>query len=129
MRDLRLSGNYAYNDPDKGPLHFVGAPRQQAYLRADWLPRANWQWNAQANWIGKRDRGNGDPRPPVDDYLAMDTTLRYVGFKDWQFAISVRNLFDADARDYISTSVENDLPLQGRSVFLEARYDFANWVK
>ena len=59
----------------------------------------------------------------------MDTTLRYVGFKDWQFAISVRNLFDADARDYVSTSVENDLPLQGRSVYLEARYDFANWVK
>ncbi len=128
LPDLRLSGNYSYNDPDDSPLREVGSPRHQTYLRADWHFRPTWQWNVQANWVGKRDRRPGDPRPPLDDYLLADTTLRFIGFRDWDLAVSVRNLFDEDARDFISVSVANDLPLEGRSVFLEARYDFDRWL-
>jgi iron complex outermembrane receptor protein len=119
---LRLAANYSINDPDDSLFRAFGAPERQAYLRADWQFLPNWHWNTQANWIGERGRRPGDTRPAVDDYLLTDTTLRYMGGRDWELAVSVRNLFDADARDYTRSSIANDLPLPGRSLYLEARY-------
>lgn len=121
--DVRLYANYAYNDPDDGPFRDYGRPQQQAYLRADWRFLPNWHWNAQANWIGERERTTGDSRPTLDDDLVADSTLRYTGIRDWELALSIRNVFDAHARDFTRSSIPDDLPLPARSVFVEARYD------
>ncbi len=121
--DVRLSGNYAFNDPDDSQFRAIGSPQHQAYLRADWEFRPGWNLNVQTNWIGKRDRSSTDPRPAVDDYAIVDSTLRYAGVKNWDFAFSVRNLFDADAREYTRSSIPDDLPLPERSFYVEARYD------
>ena len=122
-KDLSITANYAYNDPDESPYRAFGAPKQQAYMRLDWRFLPDWNWNIQGNWIGKVDRNPGDTRSDLDDHLLTDTTLRYRGVKDWEFAFSVRNLFDEDARDRTSSSIPDDLPLPDRSVYLEARYD------
>lgn len=126
MSTLRLAANFAYNDPDASPFHEADAPPRQAYLRADWRFRPGWHWNLQGNWVDERGRSGSDPRPPVDDYRVIDTTLRYLGIPDWEFALSVRNLLDADARDATRSTIVNDLPLPGRSLYVEARYDFGS---
>jgi len=60
----------------------------------------------------------------VDDYVITDTTLRYAATNYWEFAASVRNLFDNDAREFTGRSIENDLPLPERNAYAEVRYKF-----
>lgn len=119
-KKLRLSGNLASRDET---LLFNSVPKQSAYLRADWAFMPNWNFNLQANWVGKRKLLPDDPHAPLDAYALVDTTLRYAHRKEWEFAASVRNLFDKDAREY-SSRIVNNLPLPGRSFYAEMRYRF-----
>lgn len=121
---LRLSGNYTYRDPEDNDYRAFDEPKQEAYLRADWSFQPGWSLNLQSNWIGKRYRPDSDSRPDLDSHAITDVTLRYSGFENWELAASVRNLFDADAREYTSSRVPNDLPLPGRNGYLELRYQF-----
>lgn len=121
--EVSLSGNYAYNDPDDNQFRAFGSPNHQAYLRADWRFLPDWNWNIQSNWIGDIERNPGDMRSDIDDYFLTDSTLRYFGVRNWEFAFSVRNLFDEDARSFTSSRIPDDLPLPERSFYLEARYD------
>lgn len=126
-KNLRLSGNYAWQRSiDSASGQDAGlAPRQHLYVRADWRPAAGWLLNAQANRVADRRREPGDARPPVADYTLTDLTLRTLrGLDRWDFALSVRNLFDVAAREPSPSPglIPNDFPLPGRSLFLEARH-------
>lgn len=131
-RDVRLLGNYAFQrskddstDDDAG-----NAPRHQLYLRANWEFTPNWYLIPQVNWVLDRERVAADPRPGIDDYAIVDVTLRRKAFRDhWEAAVSVRNLFDAGAREpspfgEAGVMILGDLPLAGRSIFGEIRYQF-----
>ncbi len=123
-KKLRFAANYTRRNPDDSPFKAVGLPDQQAYVRADWRFHPHWNLNVQTNWLGERNRRSNDTREALDSYWNTDSTLRYFGLKDWELAVSVRNIFDVDGRDYTGASVPNDLPLAGRSVYAEARYKF-----
>lgn len=120
-KTVRVSGNLSHRE-DSTPFNVV--PAQTAYLRADWAFMPRWNWNVQANWIGRHALAPGDPRQPIGAYTLVDTTLRYSQRRDWEFAASIRNLFDVDAREQSSRSLVNNLPLPRRSVFAEVRYKF-----
>lgn len=127
--DLRLSGNYAYQRSiDENTNQDAGlAPHHHAYLRADWRLHPDWTLSGQVNWVADRLRQAGDNRPRIPDYTTTDLTLRTGQVrKDWELAFSVRNLFDVDAREPTSgsaaTNIPNDLPLPGRSLYLELRH-------
>ncbi|WP_316368283.1 TonB-dependent receptor plug domain-containing protein [Candidatus Thiodiazotropha sp. CDECU1] len=122
--DLRFSANYTKRNPDENQFRSVDQPKQDAYLRADWAFLHDWNWNIQANWIGERDRRSDDLRQSLDDYTITDTTIRYTGQNAWELALSVRNLFDEDAREYTSPSIANDLRLSERSFYAEIQYNF-----
>ena len=123
-RDLRISGNYSVRNQDDSVYRSVYVPDREAYLRADWAFLPRWNWNLQANWIGQRPRVSSDARAPVDAYTLVDTTLRYAAGKQWEFAASIRNLFDVDAREYTGPAIPDDLPLPGRNLYAELRYKF-----
>ena len=129
-RDLRVSGNYSRQrsiddatDRDAGM-----APHDRVYLRADWLVQRGWAINGQINRVGTRQRAPADTRASLAGYTTVDLTLRTDhGVKGWNFAASVRNLFNADAREpspfgtpYVA--IPNDLPMPGRSIFVQASY-------
>ena len=126
-RTWRLTGGYAYQrtvDSDTG--HDAGlAPRQHANLRADWRPATDWLANVQANWVADRRREAQDTRPKVPDYTTVDLNLRTEpGGGPWAVALTVRNLFNADAREPSTygvpyVSLPFDIPLAGRSVLLQ----------
>lgn len=118
---VRVRGNLSARD-DTTPYNSI--PRQTAYLRADWAFRPQWNWNLQANWIDKHLLSPGNPRQPIDAYTWVDTTLRYSHDKNWEYAASIRNLLDVDAREYSSGSIPNNLPLPRRNLFMELRYKF-----
>lgn len=122
--DVRLSGNYTVRDPGDSIYQAYDQPNQQAYARLDWNFLPHWIVNVQTNWIGERERVAGDARSDLGDYAITDATLRFSRLKGWEIAASVRNLFDTDAREATSAWLPGDLPLPGRSAYVEARYSF-----
>jgi iron complex outermembrane receptor protein len=125
-KSLTLQGHYDFQTAsDQNDHHIPNAPRHKFYFRTDWQFLPGWNVDLQANWVGQRYRPTGDTRPPVDDYTTVDLTLRYQQEKQpWEVGLSVRNMFDADAREPSDTSIPNDLPLAGRSLWGEVRYRF-----
>ncbi|MCP4698914.1 MAG: TonB-dependent receptor [Gammaproteobacteria bacterium] len=122
----RVSGGETRREPGKTGHH-------QGYLRGDWLLIPCWYLNIQINRVGKRGRRFDDPRTNLDGYTSVDLTLRRKSVKTshWNFALGVRNLFDADRREPGSdpdnsgiVALPNDLPLAGRHYFAELRYRF-----
>jgi iron complex outermembrane receptor protein len=133
-KNFNIISNYSFQKAkDDNSEHDIGnAPHHQAYLRAKWLFSPNWYLTTQANWVAERERVLGDHRPNIDNYATTDLVLRYQSpKKQWNVGLSVRNLFDTDAREPSlppdSTDIlgiPNDLPLAGRNYFLEFSYHF-----
>lgn len=106
------------------------SPERQLYARAEWRWAASWMLVPQVKWVLDRRRAPGDPRPALADYALTDITLRRrVARSPWEFALSMRNIFDVTPREpspgpnthgYIF--LPYDLPLAGRSVYGEIRY-------
>lgn len=122
-RTLKLSGNLSYRRQERSPFILYGVPTREAYLRADWQFKPKWNWNLQANWIGGRPQSVTDTRH-LGNQALVDTTIRYYHGSDWEFAASIRNLFDKVACEYTGTRVPNFLPLPRRNLFAEVRYKF-----
>ncbi|MHB0926638.1 MAG: TonB-dependent receptor plug domain-containing protein [Gallionellaceae bacterium] len=122
--NLRLSGNYAQQrSVDETTNQDAGnAPRHHIYARADWRFMPGWTLNTQLNYIAGRKREPTDTRPAIADYRTVDLTLRNQKRSgDWNFAFTVRNLFDADAREPSPAPglIPNDLPLAPREYRFE----------
>lgn len=125
-RQLRLSGNYSrQRSIDDATGEDAGlAPRDRIYLRADWRFKAGWAANAQLNAVGERRRAPGDARTALRGDNTVDLTLRTdKGNKGWDFAASLRNLFDVDAREPSPVgTLPGDFPLPGRSIRLQVTH-------
>lgn len=127
---LRLTGAYSYQQSiDDATGKDAGyAPHHHVYVRSDWRYRSGWFASIQANHVADRKRAANDPREPVPDYTTVDLSLRSAnGKKQWGFAASIRNLFDADVRepslgDAKGSALPNDLPMAPRSIWLQAVY-------
>jgi iron complex outermembrane receptor protein len=128
MKTLRLSASLSSRREDLPDVRNFTVPKQQTYLRADWAFLPKWHWNLQANWIGKHIYSSKDiTSQPIGAYTLADTTLRYVHDKHWEFAASIRNLFDKDTQEYVpttSTRLPYGLPQPRRNLFAEVRYKF-----
>lgn len=137
--ELRLTGNYSHQrSRDQASGADAGnAPRHHVYLRADWHVGADWWLHPQLNWVSKRYRVANDPRPPLAGYETVDLTLRTASgdTRPWSLALSVRNLFDRHAREpspydqagpagNTFISLPHDIPLPGRSLYVQATYRF-----
>lgn len=124
---LRLQGHYAWQrSVDEATGHDAGfAPRHHLFGRMDWSVANGWQVGGQVNRVAGRKRAFGDSRPDIADYTTVDLTVRSSSIsKGWEFIASIRNLFDADAREPTSAgdNIPGDLPLARRSFYLQASY-------
>ncbi len=123
-----LLANFAYaNVEDGNSLEAGDYPHYQAYLRHDWLLGNSWFLDTRVNWVADRDRPASDKRPPLEDYVELDLTLRYkdiTGKSPWNIAVGVRNLLDEDRREPGDPRLIGDYPKAGREWFGEIRYRF-----
>ena len=134
--DLRISGNVTARRPDENSERNDYEPYKDGYLRVDWEFKPAWNLDVQANWTADRRRSssnstsvttgayNGLARPDLDNNFVVDTTVRYEHSNQWEFAASVKNLLNDDARESTGKTVLLDLPLPERNVFVEMRYKF-----
>jgi iron complex outermembrane receptor protein len=126
-RRLNLSASLAHQRSiDQATQQDAGyAPRNTAYLRADWQAANDWQLSAQANRVADRKRPAGDARRPIPDYTTVDLTARTRLGHDWQFMGSIRNLFDAKVLEPSlapGLAIPNDLPMPGRTLYFQLQY-------
>lgn len=124
---LSLMGHYSFQHSiDEKDNDLKDAPQHQGFLRADWMMIPDWYLDARIKWIADRERALNDRRPAVEDYALTDLTFRYKDIRQghWNIALAVRNVFDEDAREPALPTVPYDLPLAGRSYFLEWNYRF-----
>lgn len=125
-RQLRLSGNAslqrATEDATRTDAGY--APRRLLNARADWRAASGWLLAGQLSHVAGRRRAAGDLRPPVADHTTADLTLRSGPLGGgWEMAASVRNLFNADAREPSMApglGLPGDIPLARRSLYLQA---------
>jgi outer membrane receptor protein involved in Fe transport len=131
--NVHLTGNYAYQrSTDIASGQDVGyAPHHHLFVRADWSLVSGLLLSGQVNHVADRVRPPGDVRPKVPDYSTVDLTVRtHRGKRGWDMAASVRNLFNANAREpslYVPANpnpvlIPNDLPMAGRSFYLQLSY-------
>lgn len=131
--NLRLAGNYAFQHSvdDTSGQDAGYAPRHHLMGRVDWGLAGGLLLSGQVNRVADRHRAPGDTRPAIADYTTVDLTLRTLRHKSgWDVAVSIRNLFDADAREPslyspdnpVKVLIPNDLPLAGRSLYLQLTY-------
>lgn len=129
-RAVRLTGNYSWQQSiDETANQDAGyAPHHHIYLRGDWRFAGGWLTSAQINRVADRRRAAGDKRPQVPDYTTVDMTLHTTrGRNQWDYAASVRNLFNATVLEPSlapGTAIPNDLPMAPRSAWLQANYKF-----
>ncbi len=127
-RSVRLTGSFSYQKSiDEATSTDAGyAPHRHVYTRADWRFTGGWLASAQVNWVAERKRAVGDARADVPDYTTADLTLRTDRGKNrWEFVASIRNLLNARVLEPSiapGTALPDDLPLPGRSFYLQATY-------
>ncbi|MEQ6341956.1 MAG: TonB-dependent receptor [Gammaproteobacteria bacterium] len=126
-RSVDVKANYAWQRSTDNLTDRVvpGAPGQQIYAQADWRFLPDWHINTQVKRIMDRARAAGDSRASVPDYTLVNMTLRRKQvIRNWDVALLAYNLLNADAREPSSAPgfIRYDLPLPGRTVYLEVRY-------
>ena len=124
---IKLNANYALQRSEDQTTHTDpgNAPHHEIYGGLNWLFKNDWSLNPQITWIGKRPRAFGDSRSSLKGYTLVDLTLRRTHIKDnFEFAASIHNIFNADAREPSPSPglIPNDLPLAGRNFYAELRY-------
>ena len=122
---FRLRGNYAFQNSwdRKTDDQIADAPKHQFYVDANWRFLHDWAINSELLWVGERKRAGEDSRRNSKAYTLVDVTLRRTHIaRNWEFAASVRNLFDKDAREPSTGAIPDDYPLEERSVYAELRY-------
>ena len=123
---VQLRANYAWQNSKRKDTgqRVEDAPGKHAFVNARWNFLANWTAAAQANWIADRKRAVGDTRSAIADYTTVDLTLRRRHLaKDLELAASVRNAFKANAREPSNGTIPGDYPLEGRSFYVELKYE------
>lgn len=133
--NLQLKANFSYQrSKNKETDELIAdTPEVQFYTEANWAFLPEWNLNGQYIWIGDRHRASNDPRSDIDDYGLVNVTLRRKNIaKHWDVAMSVRNLFDEDAREPspydpaapLGAQIPDDYPMEGRAFWAELRFHF-----
>ena len=130
--ELRVTASYSLQKSYDQDTHDATSqsPERRLFVALQYDGLGNWQGNTQFNWVMDRNRDQRDARSDIDDYSTVDVTVRRKRNGDpWALSLSVKNIFNADAREPSPwsdpvASVPNDLPLEGRRYLGEVEYLF-----
>ena len=127
-KNLKLRSNFAWQhaerkDDESRPGR---SPGREFHFGANWEFMPLWAINTQFNWVGGIKRPSSDTRTgKIGNFGFVDLTLRkQTQDRSWEFAASVKNLFDRQAFEWSDTTLPGDYELQGRSAYAEVSYHF-----
>ena len=101
------------------------APEWLPYFDATYRSQSRWDGNISVFGVGGRSREPNDERGSISDYTITNLSFRYHAFRGIPtITLDVQNLFDATAKEDVSTSIENDLPVWPQRVLLGIKAAF-----
>jgi outer membrane cobalamin receptor len=121
-----VMGNYAWQHSTNEQTHqqVAGVPEHHVYAAFQWQFMPNWQFQPQFNWIGGRTGLPSDKRK-LSDYETIDFMLRGKKlFGHLNLSASLRNAFDTNYYEPAALQFPGNLPMPGRSFYLEASVNF-----
>ncbi|MDO6513970.1 TonB-dependent siderophore receptor [Neptuniibacter sp. 2_MG-2023] len=124
---LSLNANYAYQHATNADTNMpvANVPQHSTYIDLNYTLSPNWSGSLQHYWIGSREREEGDNRAKVSDYHWVNAKVTHDMLKKQvRLALIVKNLFDTYASEPSSSSIPDDYPLEGRSIWAEIEYRF-----
>ena len=126
-RSVDIKANYAWqHSTDETGARVANAPRHKLYAQTDWRFLPSWSVNTQVNRVMGRERAVGDSRPAIADYTVVNMRLHRKNVMDgFDVGLIIHNVLDADVREPSPAPgfIRNDLPMPGRSMYVEFRYD------
>lgn len=103
----------------------TGMASWRANAGLDWLATDHLSLNAGLNVVGRRQRAEADPRPPLAGYQVVDLAVNYAVRPGLTLDLSAHNLFDADQRFPDPYGyVPGDFPGEGRALLGGVRWSF-----
>ncbi len=124
---LKVNSNFAFQRSRNKDTDSIVADASgiQFYLNGNWNFMPNWYLNAQYFWIGDRHRAENDIREDIKDNSMANMTIRKKNITQHiDLAFSVRNIFNEDIREPISSDIPNDIPMESRWISAELIYHF-----
>jgi outer membrane receptor protein involved in Fe transport len=124
---LRVKGYYAYQSTEGVTNTLTLSPKHQVYAEGRWEFLPNWYADLSLKAVIDRERVEADARPDIGDYTLVNLSLRRKNIGGMlDVALTVRNLFDVDAREPSISAVLilNDIPLADRNLYGELRIRF-----
>lgn len=121
-----VMGNYAWQHATNEEINqqATGVPEHHVYGAFQWQFMPNWQLQPQINWIGNRINPIAT-NEKLGDYETIDLTLRGKKlFGHLNVTASIRNMFDTTYREPATANISQNLPMQGRSFYLEASVNY-----
>lgn len=125
--NFSAKGNYSWQDSKRGATNdsVADAPGQQLYVHLSWEPRPTWLADLHINVVLDREREAGDTRPDLGSLVLTNASVRKTNlFGNWEAALSLKNLFDANEYTPSGTAIPGDYPLAGRSIMMELNYHY-----
>ena len=123
----RINSNYAWQKSKniKASNTVADAPNQQLTINSYWKASPKWLFHNQINWVADRKRELNDTRSDIDDYVLVDLTIKRKNiYKNLDISLGINNLFDENATEPSDGTILEDIPLEGRSLWGEIRYQF-----
>ncbi len=124
--EITVSANhYKLSAEDEHGSTIADIPQELSYLGITWNTSSDWRIHLSGRHVSDRHRNLTDPRPPIDDYLWGKLKLEKRDIvPDLSVSVSIDNLFDDDAREPSGVNIPYDLPLHGRRIILESKFEF-----
>ena len=128
-RDLRLAANLSLQRATERPRARTLAMRRTAWATSG----RTGGLTARGRWLPSSSMSGAAPDPLATSARPSATTLSRLHAaacaqcQGWEFALSLRNAFDADIREPSlapGTSLPNDLPQAGRALDAQVLYRF-----
>ncbi|VUD56376.1 Colicin I receptor [Thalassocella blandensis] len=126
-KNLRVNASFSLQDAEDSDTGetIADAPGQQFTVNAYWEFLPEWSLHGFANWVGDRERVEGDGRQAVENYTLVNMNLRRRDLvPGLNVALKVKNLFDENAYEPSDGTIAEDYPLEGRSLWLQFDYLF-----
>jgi iron complex outermembrane receptor protein len=98
------------------------APGQMLDANVNWKIAENVNLHMDTRWIMDRKRLATDTRDEIEDYNWTNLSLIYDLSDQVNLRLSIRNLFDSNAREASDGKVAEDYPLEGRGIWLSVNY-------
>ncbi len=129
---VSVLANYSWQESEDRNIgaDAANAPEQQFYARTNIVLPSDVDLTVQVNRVMDRNREFSDPRQDIADYTTVDFTLRkqFIAEK-LELSLLAKNIFNEDAREPSLNGqpvpfIPDDLPLAGRQLLGEIRYNF-----